>query len=61
MPVYSYVGLSSEGRNVSGVIDADSPRSARLKLRRSGVYPTAVAETHDASTARASRPVSRLF
>jgi general secretion pathway protein F len=61
MPVYSYVGLSSEGRNVSGVIDADSPRSARLKLRRSGVYPTSVAETRDASTARASRPVSRLF
>ncbi len=62
MPVYSYVGLSPEGKSVSGIIDADSPRGARVKLRRSGVFPTAVAESAGAADApRASRSIGRLF
>jgi general secretion pathway protein F len=62
MPVYSYVGLSPDGKNVTGIIDADSPRAARLKLRRSGVFPTSLAESREAeSTPRASRSLSRLF
>jgi len=61
MPVYSYAGLSPDGKNVSGIIDADSPRAARLKLRRSGVYPTAVSESQGASTERVSRSIGRLF
>jgi general secretion pathway protein F len=40
MPVYAYKGLNSSGRNVGGVIDADNPKAARLKLRRTGIYPT---------------------
>jgi len=44
VPVYAYKGLSTEGRAVAGVIDADSPRSARVKLRRTGVFPTDLAE-----------------
>src|SRR6185369_17481205 len=44
MPVYAYKGLSAEGRAVAGVVDAESPRSARLKLRRTGVFPTDLAE-----------------
>ncbi|MBI3768005.1 MAG: type II secretion system inner membrane protein GspF [Deltaproteobacteria bacterium] len=44
MPVYAYKGLSTEGRAVAGVVDAESPRSARLKLRRTGVFPTDLAE-----------------
>jgi general secretion pathway protein F len=44
VPVYAYKGLSTEGRAVSGVVDAESPRSARLKLRRTGVFPTDLAE-----------------
>jgi general secretion pathway protein F len=62
MPVYSYVGLSPEGKNVTGIIDADSPRAARLKLRKTGVFPTNVTETSvDARSPRASRSISRLF
>jgi len=44
MPVFAYRGLSTEGRSVSGVIDADSPRTARGKLRASGIFPTELAE-----------------
>jgi len=61
MPVYSYAGLSPDGKNVAGIIDAESPRAARLKLRRSGVFPTSLAETQDETTQRASRSISRLF
>ena len=40
MPVFAYRGLSNDGRSVSGVVDADSPRNARSKLRGMGVFPT---------------------
>ena len=33
-----------EGRGMTGIIDADSPRSARQRLRSNGIYPTAVIE-----------------
>jgi general secretion pathway protein F len=53
MGVYEYKGLTPEGRAISGVIDADSPRLARSKLRKSGIFPTDVLE----SDAPAAPPV----
>ncbi len=47
MPVYAYKGLNDKGRNVGGIIDADTPKTARLKLRRIGVYPTDVIEERE--------------
>jgi general secretion pathway protein F len=44
MPVYAYKGLSPQGRAVSGIIDADTPKAARIKLRRDGVFPTDLVE-----------------
>ncbi|HVN87841.1 MAG TPA: type II secretion system inner membrane protein GspF [Candidatus Binatia bacterium] len=44
MPVYAYKGLTGDGKAATGVIDADSPKGARVKLRRSGIFPTEVAE-----------------
>jgi general secretion pathway protein F len=55
MPVFAYRGLSTEGRNVSGVIDADSPRAARGKLRASGIFPTDIAEETAAAQLEKSR------
>lgn len=43
MAVYEYKGLDAAGRLTRGIIDADSPRLARAKLRRSGVFPTEIA------------------
>jgi general secretion pathway protein F len=40
MPVFAYRGLAPNGRSINGVIDADSPRSARGKLRELGIFPT---------------------
>jgi general secretion pathway protein F len=54
VPVYAYRGLTADGAAVTGVVDAESQRSARLKLRRTGVFPTDVSEEH----APARRPAT---
>ena len=63
MPVFAYRGLAPNGRNVAGVIDADSARSARGKLRELGIFPTDLAEEEAAaqglSTPRQWLPVLR--
>jgi len=48
MPVFAYRGLAPNGRTINGVIDADSPRSARGKLRELGIFPTELAPEHTA-------------
>ncbi len=53
MPVFVYRGLAADGRNVTGVVDADSPRTARGKLRATGIFPTDLAE-EGAAPARTS-------
>jgi general secretion pathway protein F len=56
MPVFAYRGLAPSGRNVSGVIDADSARNARGKLREQGIFPTELtAEAEATGQTRASR------
>ncbi len=40
MPVYNYKGLTRAGEGKTGIIDADSPREARLKLRSQNLLVT---------------------
>ena len=64
MPIYAYTGLTTQGRTVAGVIDADSPKNARLSLRRTGIFPTAVTEeraTQAATAVSTTGGLSRLF
>ncbi|HJL43350.1 MAG TPA: type II secretion system inner membrane protein GspF [Myxococcales bacterium LLY-WYZ-16_1] len=37
MPVYAYKGLNTSGREVKGMLDAESPKMLRSQLRRSGI------------------------
>lgn len=46
MPVYEYRGVTHGNRVARGLIDADSSRAARLKLRAEGIFPTAISEGH---------------
>jgi len=46
MPVFEYVAIDRAGKNRKGIIDADSARAARQKLRSDGIYPTRLEETH---------------
>lgn len=50
MPVYQYKGLKGDGKATTGIIDAESPKGARLKLRKGGVFPTELVEQNQAIT-----------
>lgn len=62
MPVFAYKGLNESGRNVQGVVDAESARGARTRLRKDGIYPTEVVEESAApqGVALSWRPSSRV-
>src|SRR5204863_6112672 len=40
MPVYNYKALKEDGGSDAGVIDADSPKDARLKLKNRRLHVT---------------------
>ncbi len=52
MPVYEYKGVNAQGKNVSGVQDAESLKSVKMKLKKDGVV---VLDIHESSSARAAR------
>ena len=53
MPVFEYRGLTPAGKQVKGLLEADSSRSLRQQLKRSGVFLTDVlAERESAVPAR---------
>jgi general secretion pathway protein F len=41
---FAYKGVSVEGRSVSGVVEAESPRSARARLRERGIFASELRE-----------------
>jgi len=44
VPVYNYKGLTLAGENKTGIIDADSPREARIKLRSQNLMVTELSQ-----------------
>ncbi len=44
MPVFEYKGLTTDGKDTHGFIDAENSQGAKQKLRKSGVFPTEVSE-----------------
>ena len=51
MGVFQYQALSATGREIAGIIEADSPAAARRKLREQGLHPVNVGEGAAPSTA----------
>ncbi len=43
MAAFQYRAVDADGRNLSGIIEADSARSARTQLRERGLFPLEVA------------------
>ncbi len=52
MPVYEYRGLTTAGKATNGLLDADSPRALKDRLRREGVFLSEYVETKQGSTRR---------
>ena len=44
VPVYEYKALDAKGKSAQGVVDADTPRDAREKLRFQKIYVTDIVE-----------------
>lgn len=59
MAVFAYKGLNDRGRAVSGVIDADTAKTARLKLRKTGIFPTELTE-HERGEESGGMSLSKL-
>ena len=51
MPVFNYKALKKDGGNEAGVIDADSPKEARLKLRGRSLHVTTLEEIKEGKAA----------
>ena len=60
MPVYEYSALDRAGKNVTGIIDADSTVAARQKLRASGKFPVQVKETTSKAKTEEAASLSSL-
>lgn len=45
MPIFEYKAMSVEGDTKTGIVDADSPKDARAKLRREQLLVTSIKET----------------
>jgi general secretion pathway protein F len=59
MPVYTYTAMNGRGKTTKGIINADSARAARVKLRQSSLFPMELIETAKAdATARGRRDIS---
>jgi general secretion pathway protein F len=61
VPVYEYRALNPAGRTVKGIVDADSSRAARLKLRRNGIYPIELREEADVQSDKREFDLLRLL
>ena len=54
MPLYEYRGLSKDGKNVKGTLDSDNLRTARLKLKKDGIYVVDIKDKKKASGVKKS-------
>ncbi|MEC7986012.1 MAG: type II secretion system F family protein, partial [Myxococcota bacterium] len=44
MAAFEYKGFDTAGKNVSGIIDADSAKTARAQLKRQNIFPSEIKE-----------------
>jgi hypothetical protein len=45
MPVYAYKGVNARDKKVAGLVDAESAKAARQKLRKQDIFPLELSET----------------
>lgn len=61
MPVYSYKGINTAGKPVTGTQDADNPRVIKQILRRDGIFLTELVESSSAKKAKSNRSFEFKF
>jgi general secretion pathway protein F len=61
MPVYEYKALDESGSPVSGILDADSPKTARQKLRAQKLFVTSIEESREEISITDEVKLKRVF
>ncbi len=56
MPIYEYKAYSTGGSTKTGVVDADTPREARLRLRRDNILVSELRELRSGTRKGSARP-----
>ncbi|MCX7978160.1 MAG: type II secretion system inner membrane protein GspF [Bdellovibrionaceae bacterium] len=59
MPIYEYKGLNKSGKSVKGVVDADSLRAARLKLKKDGIFITELKDKKKTDPAKRRKAIRK--
>lgn len=54
MPIFEYKGLTREGKNTKGIIDAENQRAARIKLKKDGIFVVGIEDKKKATTKKSS-------
>lgn len=54
MPVFEYRGIDKAGKTVRGIVDSDNQRTARLKLKRDGIFITELSNKQRAQVKKTS-------
>ncbi len=52
MPIFEYRGLSKKGDHIKGIVDADNIRTAKMKLKKDGVFVTDIKDKKKTPTQR---------
>jgi general secretion pathway protein F len=52
MPIYEYRALGKDGKSKTGILDADTPKDARNKLRGQGIHVIALVEIQGVKQSR---------
>ncbi|MDP8248953.1 MAG: type II secretion system inner membrane protein GspF [Candidatus Tritonobacter lacicola] len=61
MAVFEYKALTEAGKTVTGIIDADSDREARSKLRKKSVYATDLKVSEEGISLKSDLTLSKLL
>lgn len=60
MPIFEYKAMSADGDTKAGIVDADSPKDARAKLRRENLLVTQIRETKGSKGKSLSQRLRKL-
>lgn len=52
MPIFEYKGITKDGKNTKGIVDSENLRSARLKLKKDGIFVSSIEDKKKTASAQ---------
>ena len=49
MPIFEYKGITRDGKNTKGIVDSDNIRTAKLKLKKDGIFVSSIEDKKKSS------------